>query len=106
MGTFLPGLNLVWGHKMELRDRIRNDIYDEADMVSKDWFIRQCRNIYSAMYLYFKPKHLKFYIGEEAPDEEWEIASLERIKISNTVEQTRHIVIEAVQNLPILPVDY
>ena len=83
-------------------EEIRNKIYDEADRVSRKWFVDQCQNTYSSMYCYYLPGEIRFFIGEEKPGNEWELAYNHRVSPGKTTDQVRNEIIGYARNLPIL----
>lgn len=84
------------------RQEIINKIYQEADSASQSWFKRQSANLYAHMFLYYKPGQIVFWIGEDLPDDKWELAWNTRISIAKTIDAVRNQIIEIAQRLPIL----
>jgi len=84
-------------------DRIQSMAYS----ASKDWYRRQCRNVYASMYFYYKPgtvgdMDFGFYIGESKLNDGWILAWNERISPAKTQPQVENQLIEIARTLPIL----
>ena len=82
--------------------QIRDRIYGMAEAASNDWYRRQCQTPYSAMYLYYKPGEIAFWIGEEGLNEDWQLADNQRISPAWTKGQVCRHVCDLAQRLPIL----
>ena len=78
-----------------------------ARELAKDWFLKQCRNLYSSYYLYFSRSSNKEDWGEVKileDSETMELASPERFSPAYTQDTIRHQIRAMLQTLPILPV--
>ena len=67
-----------------------------------DWFRRQCLNPSESMFLYFKPQHCAFWIGEHPLNDDWELASPLRVSPAKTKEQVMYWAHELSRTLPVL----
>lgn len=80
--------------------------FDSAlDIAVKDWFKRQCANPSSKMYLYYKPEHNAFWLGEEPLNETWVLATGEPVSNASTIPQVFSWAKSILGSLPTLPRD-
>lgn len=81
-------------------------IFARCRELALEWYRAQCRNIYAALYLYYKrsgpdsPGRLA--IGEDCPPG-YELASPQRLGPGATQDQIRERLKEICRRLPILP---
>lgn len=71
------------------------------DITTRDYFKRACANPYAAMYLYYKPNNGGIYIGENPLNDEWILASSERIGSGWDMPKTRRFIENTLKSLPI-----
>ena len=86
---------------MKKRD-IYEEIWQEADRVSREWFKNQCHQPYTAFYWYYLPGDIKFAVSHEKPGNNWELASSERISPGKSWLYVRADMCEKARRLPIL----
>lgn len=67
------------------------------------WFTQACRDSSTPQYVYFKPHELLIYIGTQAPNANWQLASSQAVSSANTKEQTWRFAYEALQSCEVYP---
>lgn len=72
----------------------------KARETANQWFVLQTNNIFESYYLYFKPGEL--LVSPETP-KGFELATGERIKPNQTIEQCQAWIFKVAWKLPILP---
>lgn len=81
---------------------IRIKIQSAAAAAANDWFNRQCADLWTPMFLYYKPGSIAFYIGAEPLSDEWVKASPTKVRIDHSAPQVQRWVVDRAQSLPIL----
>ena len=81
---------------------IESKIWGAAEAAANDWFRRQCKDLHTSMYIYYKPGNINFWIGQEPLSGEWQLADNQRVSIALTKEQVARHIAQIARRLPIL----
>ena len=77
--------------------------FDSAlEAAVNDWFRRQCADLHTYMYLYYKPEHNAYWLGPDALNEDWILATGETINRGHDVRQVFTWAKAILVKLPIL----
>ena len=78
-------------------------LHRTASEAVEDWFNKQCQDLYSAYYLYYKRGGLGIYT--DPPSEEWQLGSGQRISPAWPKSEALSYVKKIARHLPCLPVE-
>ena len=83
------------------------DLHKLAKRCTQDWLKKQTRNIFAALYLYYRPSSGTVpgdvVVAEDPPSPDFVLADPQRLSPAWTTEQINRHIYTVIRRLPILP---